>query len=279
MEQRRADAHNLLKRVISALILIPFALGAIYYGHPVFDLLVLVGFIILLHEWVGLCGARQDILLAGIIYGTGGLSLIVVSLLGIVWGGAIFGAGFVAVLILSAGLRNRPRPAENAAVPAFGFFYLSGAVFFLLVLRGDPTVGLKLVLFLFLVSWASDTGAYVFGRLIGGPKMAPVLSPNKTWAGLFGGVLCGAGIGAGFAVILDTPALGVLIGAGTILGIVSQGGDLLESYMKRRFHVKDAGNLIPGHGGLLDRVDSLLALSWVSGLVYWLARDKVLLWM
>jgi hypothetical protein len=111
MEQRRADAHNLLKRVISALILIPFALGAIYYGHPVFDLLVLVGFIILLHEWVGLCGARQDRLLAGIIYGTGFLSLIVASLLGIVWGGVIFGAGFVAVLVLSGGLLNRPRPA------------------------------------------------------------------------------------------------------------------------------------------------------------------------
>ncbi|MEQ8195983.1 MAG: phosphatidate cytidylyltransferase, partial [Rhodospirillales bacterium] len=129
------------------------------------------------------------------------------------------------------------------------------------------------------VAWAADTGAYLFGRLIGGPKMAPVLSPNKTWAGLIGGVFCGACIGVAFSLALSKPSVLPLTAAGAVLGIVSQGGDLLESYMKRRFRVKDAGSIIPGHGGLLDRVDSLLAMSWVTGLASWAAHDKVAAWM
>jgi len=115
--------------------------------------------------------------------------------------------------------------------------------------------------------------------LIGGPKLAPVLSPNKTWAGFIGGTFCAAAVGVGYALISQQSAVFSITLGATVLGIISQGGDLLESCIKRLFQVKDTSSLIPGHGGLLDRVDSLLAMSWVVGFLYWLARKEVLQWM
>jgi phosphatidate cytidylyltransferase len=148
-----------------------------------------------------------------------------------------------------------------------------------LLWRAEENAGRNIILLLFLIAWAADTGAYAFGRLIGGPKLAPVLSPNKTWAGFIGGVFCAALVGAGFALFIKESGLMILTISAVILGIISQCGDLLESRIKRLFQVKDAGSLIPGHGGLLDRVDSLLAMSWAIGLLYWIARDEVLKWI
>ncbi len=138
-----------------------------------------------------------------------------------------------------------------------GLVYIGAACWGLIYLR-QSIDGRELVLWLFIAVWASDTGAYVFGRLIGGPKLAPVLSPKKTWAGLIGGIACAALAGATAAVWHSLEVLSVAA-VGACLGVVAQAGDLLESWAKRCFGVKDSGSIIPGHGGLFDRVDGLMA--------------------
>jgi phosphatidate cytidylyltransferase len=117
------------------------------------------------------------------------------------------------------------------------------------------------IIYLFAVVWASDIGAYAFGRLIGGPKLAPALSPNKTWAGAIGGLGCAIVIGAFAASAYTGDPLALLLAISAFVAIAAQAGDLIESFAKRCFNVKDSGGLIPGHGGLLDRLDSLLLAS------------------
>jgi phosphatidate cytidylyltransferase len=126
-------------------------------------------------------------------------------------------------------------------------------------LRNSTEEGFREAMFLFVAIWACDIGAYLVGRTLKGPKMAPSISPGKTWSGLGGGMVSAALAGAlmaGVAPYPDTPFSGAVMGA--LLALVGQCGDLFESWMKRRAGVKDSGRLIPGHGGLLDRVDSLI---------------------
>lgn len=118
--------------------------------------------------------------------------------------------------------------------------------------------GRERIIYLFAVVWASDIGAYAFGRLIGGPKLAPALSPNKTWAGAIGGLACAMLVGGFGAAAMTAESPVVLLAISAVVAIAAQLGDLAESFAKRRFNVKDSGGLIPGHGGLLDRLDSLL---------------------
>jgi phosphatidate cytidylyltransferase len=117
--------------------------------------------------------------------------------------------------------------------------------------------GATLVGGLFVAVWTADTGALLFGRMIGGPKLAPVLSPNKTWAGFLGGTLAAGTAEALYAGILGGNALSGLM-LGIFLALVGHCGDLFESWVKRQFHAKNTGHLIPGHGGMLDRIDSIL---------------------
>jgi phosphatidate cytidylyltransferase len=137
----------------------------------------------------------------------------------------------------------------------------------LIWLRNDAPAGRDLVLWLVVSVWAVDIGAYVAGRLIGGPRLAPSVSPNKTWAGLAGGVGLAAATSAGFAGANGHPHLFGPAALGALLGCTAQAGDLAESWVKRRFGVKDTSGLIPGHGGLLDRVDGLLIVALVVALV------------
>lgn len=144
------------------------------------------------------------------------------------------------------------------------------------VLVGLREFDIKFAVLPILLVIAVDVGAYFAGRTIGGPKIAPAISPSKTWAGLAGGVLGAALVLAGFdRGVMDlfgqSGAAGLLIAAtltGIIIAIIAQTGDFFESWMKRRAGVKDSGRLIPGHGGLLDRVDGLLAVLFVGGLVW-----------
>jgi phosphatidate cytidylyltransferase len=135
------------------------------------------------------------------------------------------------------------------------------------------------VMVLLLIVWASDIGAYIAGRAIGGPKLAPAISPGKTWSGAAGGLLAAATVGLCSGLLLGSPSMAwrPMVFA-SLTGIVSQAGDLFESILKRHFGVKDSGRLIPGHGGLLDRLDgvltaslaaALLALAFGSGVVLW----------
>ena len=153
----------------------------------------------------------------------------------------------------------------------FGVLYVIIPCVALLELR--QFYDMWLVLWLFLVVWATDIGAYAAGRAVGGPKIAPGISPNKTWAGLAGGMLL-AGVVSGVLAFYFQKALGVFIVLAMILAVIGQIGDFFESWVKRHFGVKDSGGLIPGHGGILDRVDGLV----VVAPVVWGINQVVVLW-
>jgi phosphatidate cytidylyltransferase len=144
-------------------------------------------------------------------------------------------------------------------------WYLGGAVYALvaalslLLVRERAGQGLDLLLWVFIVVWSTDIGAYVAGRAIGGPKLAPSISPGKTWAGFYGGVAAATLLGGGWALFTDLSTVVLLLAP--LFSVASQGGDLFESWMKRRAGVKDSGRWLPGHGGVFDRLDGLLPVA------------------
>ena len=160
----------------------------------------------------------------------------------------------------------------------FGALYVGVPAVALVWLRGQGAFGRTTLLWLLLVVWATDIGAYACGRLIGGPLLAPKVSPKKTWAGLLGGMASAAlvGLAAGWEGA-TTAGFSLAVGS-AVLAMVAQGGDLLESWVKRRWGVKDASNIIPGHGGVLDRVDGLLTAAGAVALGVLATGTEVLKW-
>jgi phosphatidate cytidylyltransferase len=158
------------------------------------------------------------------------------------------------------------RQGDNPVWHAGGVLYLGLPALALVCLRVLPAQGALTVLGLFMIVWATDTGALVFGRLIGGKKIAPKLSPGKTWAGTIGGSITAAVVFGLYIALFGFDALSAMLFA-LVFSLVAHGGDLFESLVKRRFGYKDSGGLIPGHGGILDRVDSLFAASVVMALL------------
>jgi phosphatidate cytidylyltransferase len=153
---------------------------------------------------------------------------------------------------------------------AAGILYLGLPALALTALRAFEPRGAMVIVGMFLIVWATDTGALIFGNLIGGPRMAPVLSPSKTWAGTIGGSLTAAAIFAAFIWFMGGSA-GEAALFGFVFSIAAHAGDLFESFVKRSFGIKDSGSLIPGHGGVLDRMDSTLAASAVMALLVFVA--------
>ena len=183
---------------------------------------------------------------------------------------ALMAAGLVVEWVLLCGRR----PGWGLA----GFLYIGISAVALIWLRqGSDDSGRANVLFVVLVVWASDIGAYTAGRLLGGPKLAPVLSPSKTWAGALGGLLAAIVVGLLAGLLTGAPWGKAAIIAGA-LAVASQAGDLLESALKRHFGVKDSGRLIPGHGGLLDRLDGLLAAAPAAAALAVIIGPGGLLW-
>lgn len=189
--------------------------------------------------------------------------LLPIALAGIWYGGWMFGGLLTLAAVLMAWEWCRMVDRRTAPVLyAFGVPYIALPALSLVWLRSDPASGFETILWLLCVVWATDIGAYAFGRIIGGPRLAPRFSPKKTWAGLIGGMISAAAVGAGMAAWLGLSVMGFgLLSAG--LAVVSQAGDLFESWVKRRFNVKDSSNIIPGHGGVLDRVDGVLPVAVV----------------
>jgi phosphatidate cytidylyltransferase len=173
--------------------------------------------------------------------------------------------------------------AGGARLRMAGIAYVGLAAAALVLLRGDPVAGRANVVLLVLTVWGVDIGAYVVGRMLGGPRLAPRISPGKTWSGAVGGLLAAIAVGLAVAPMLAddiSPWISVwrTILVSAAIGIVAQAGDLLESFVKRRLEVKDSSNLIPGHGGLFDRLDAILS-SALAGAVLALALGRgVVLW-
>jgi phosphatidate cytidylyltransferase len=253
--------RDLRKRVVSAALLAPAAVLCIWLGAEAWTALMAAAAAVLAWEWVGLCGFSTRRLpgmavpLAVLVAGTLAVEAHWLSSI------ALLCAAAAAVGTLTDA--PLPRGAPRNVWLGFGVLYIGLAAVALIHLRGDATAGLVNVLFLFLTVWASDIGAYAAGRCLGGPKLAPSVSPNKTWSGAAGGLLSAVAVGAGAAYVMASagipaPTGRVLLVAGAI-GLLAQTGDLFESWIKRRFDVKDSSSLIPGHGGLLDRLDGVLA--------------------
>ncbi len=258
----RLTAKLPLARIATATALIAILLPVIMWGGLLFQGLLLFLAALCAGEWARLAGGswRSSLLLALAICGALALDWGGWPRAGILWlavsGGLLAAAG---------GACGNPGRGWIMAAGA-GYIFLAAAA--LAAIRGTAT-GLFDTLWLIAMVAATDTGAQMAGKLLGGPRLAPVISPNKTWSGLAGGMICAALAALGFSLATQgaSPLVYALTGLAT--GAIAQLGDLLESALKRRAGVKDSGRLLPGHGGLLDRVDGLLAAAPCFALLLW----------
>jgi len=249
---------DLQSRLASALVLIAIAIVGIYVGGIWTGIIVAV-FVVIIHlEWSRLTEGSftpaipytAAVAVATVIAGFDlVLPAIVVTL--------------VAILVSAIARRSAWQPAGVLYAASFGISIVA--------LRIAPSFGIAAVVFILAVVWATDTGAYFAGRLIGGAKLWPQVSPNKTWAGAVGGTIAGVVAGLIVAAILPDvdPSLPLALVA-LVLSLAGQVGDLAESAVKRRFGAKDSGNIVPGHGGMMDRLDSLVFASAFAFVIGWI---------
>jgi CDP-diglyceride synthetase len=249
---------NLQTRIISAVILAIAVLAITWYGGWPFRVLSAVICMAIFFEWAAMAAKDEA---PG--WAEGGLG-VVPQLLVLVFALGLFvsppvellmvmGAAGTALLALLSAWRGRSQWLAG------GFAYAALSGLSISLLRVGGTAGLYAILFLFAVVWATDILAYFVGRAVGGPKLAPSISPGKTRSGAAGGTIAGLVAGLVVAYAVGAPNIALLGTAALILSIVSQAGDLFESWVKRRHGVKDSGWIIPGHGGVMDRVDGLVA--------------------
>jgi phosphatidate cytidylyltransferase len=255
---------ELAARVVSAAILGVITLLVTYLGGLPFALFWLVAGIAVAIEWTTIARIEPRTLLQVVL--SLGLALLTGAYLFALWPALVFAVMLVGVAAAAATPRDRLWGAA-------GFACAAVLVLALVAVRGHPGLGLAAVLWMFAVVWATDVAAYFVGRRVGGPKLWPRVSPNKTWSGFAGGLA--AGTAAGVMVAAAASRWGVTLPIGlagiaaiSALGsIVGQLGDLAESALKRRFGVKDSSKLIPGHGGVMDRLDALWAVALMMGLI------------
>jgi phosphatidate cytidylyltransferase len=253
--------QELQQRVVSGLAVAALALAMLLWGPMPFAILLGLVAAAMSWEWNRIVrGTGEDVIAAVHIataLGVAGLAAFGMAGLGL----AAVAVGGVTVAALAVG-------SGHIALSCAGVFYTGLPVIALVWLRGsDGSLGLLAVLFILLAVAATDTAAYFTGRALGGPKLWPSVSPNKTWSGLVGGVTAAALTGAVFPWISGSGWWVWLAGLGLVLGCVAQAGDLAESALKRHFDVKDASDLIPGHGGFMDRMDGIVTASVAAALI------------
>jgi phosphatidate cytidylyltransferase len=251
-------------RVGSALVLIPAVLAIVWAGGIWFQAFVALLAVLMAHEWSALTHGRNDLQFA--LHAAAGLAGALLTV-NVGPGTALIAIAIIWLFAIIATRMLNPVPSTWCYL---GVPYVGVPALALVLLRADPVYGLSAIVWVMVTVWSADTLAYFAGRIIGGPKLAPRISPKKTWAGL-GGAVSGSAIaslifcavaGYGGALILA-----VLAG---LLAIVEQGGDLFKSAWKRFHSVKDSGDLIPGHGGAIDRIDGLIAVATAAALIGWL---------
>jgi len=256
---KRFNWKNLRVRVLSAAVLVPTVVSAVWFGGVWFLALVAVCVALLAREW-GMMSAPRAPRGVALAIGVAALVAVVAAFQGhyyLMW--PLLAAGAILAALLARGA------VERRADAAYGVIYIAPACIALVWLRGLDA-GLSWTLLLFAVTWFADIFAFVVGSILKGPKLWPKFSPNKTWSGFFGGLaaasIAAVGIDALSGMLPALPDMNltwpVAAAIGFLGGLSTMMGDLWESMLKRRFGVKDSGDLIPGHGGLLDRVDGLM---------------------
>lgn len=264
-------------RLLPAFVLGLFGLGIAYLGGPAFLAAATAVVALMTYELTRMIGG-------GHLGPSGVVAILAVIAVGIA---LALGDAVVALIVVGGGTVatglaaavRRESPWWRAASVA----YLGACCVAIVWLRLSD--GLAAVIWLFVVVWATDIGAYLMGSAVGGPRLVPRLSPNKTWSGALGGIVVGVAVGAAIAWLLGQvevlalpPDLGLAALSSLVLSVVAQLGDLLESTVKRRFRVKDSGTLIPGHGGALDRLDSLSLAAPAAAVATWIGGAVPLAW-
>ena len=248
-------SRNLMLRVASSAVLAPVAIGIAYLGGWPFAIFWTIAALAVWWEWTKLVHPSGHI---GVLV-TGICALVIQTFL------SMNDRDDVAIMIAGlGGLAAAIISARNAIWTFGGVVYASILVVAPTQIRGDNRIGFMAIVFVFAVVWGTDIVAYFTGRAIGGPKLAPAISPNKTWSGAIGGLVGAVAAGAAIVMPSNVKTFLIIAAIAVALSIVSQAGDLFESRMKRLFNVKDSGALIPGHGGVMDRLDGFVAAALLA---------------
>jgi phosphatidate cytidylyltransferase len=252
-------------------VLAGVAIWSLFYSLNFFSGMVVLITILAAYEWHRMVGASPPYLVETAVTSiTAAVAVVILLMLRQTWPSLL--AVAIGAVVALAIARNRHR---NPVWQALGVIYLGLPALALVSLRVFEARGASVIVGLFLIVWATDTGALIFGNLIGGPRMAPILSPSKTWAGTIGGSVTAALVFGLYILLLNDvfwmPALFALF-----FSIVAHTGDLFESFVKRRFGIKNSGAMIPGHGGVLDRMDSTIFASVALALLVFGAHFNLL---
>ena len=241
---------ELFKRLGASFVLIPLALGAVYFGNWLFISLLILVVILMAREWENITGGTLEGIHTALIILTAGVSIIFSS-------NGAFDLALSTVIVGAFVSFACPRKNNGRSFwPVVGIVIVSLPAICLIWLRNSAE-GLTIVIWLLLVLWATDSGGFFCGKLIGGRRLVPRISPGKTWSGCLGGTISGVLVGVAMAFFLVESSYIKVIFLSTVISLVGQGGDITISALKRYFGVKDMGNIIPGHGGVWDRLDSL----------------------
>ncbi len=269
----KSPQNTLLVRIISASVMLPVAVLLVVAGGWWLTALILLGAVLMVREWDQITGGTGHGQIAWV-QGGGLVLAIIITQLGYHLAALLIVlCAAVGAYIASADVR-----AIRGTWPITGTLWIGFPCVGLLVLSHSEVVGVLTVLWLMVVVWACDSCAYFAGRAIGGPKLLPSVSPKKTWAGLIGGILAAAIVGAVMAAWTALADPLVLAGVSAVIAAFSQVGDLAESAFKRHFGVKDSGRSIPGHGGVFDRVDGLLFAIVLTVVIAYMRGGSILPW-
>jgi len=252
-----APGRNLMLRIAAALVLAPLGIVLAYAGGWWWAALVTLAAIGLFVEWLAMTSATRNVSVTV----TGVIALVLTAPF------LVIGNVNAALVVLALGLVAVSFRASEPRVWAIGgFLYAAAAQVAAIAVRLDKSQGFSAIMLVLLVVWATDIGGYFAGRGIGGPRLWPRVSPNKTWAGAIGGFVTSLLVALGFSLLGLGKAVPLLVLAAT-LSIAAQCGDLFESAVKRHFGVKDSSHIIPGHGGILDRLDGFVAAIVLAAIV------------